>query len=118
MRKFLPALVLASLLVVPVVCLAIEGEAPDGEAPTVVETGADLILLIERIGNWAFVILLAVAAVFLIIAGFWFVTASGDPEKVVKARGMLINALIGVGIALLAKGLVAVIGSILGYTST
>lgn len=113
MKKFLSGLVLASLLVVPAVGLAVDGETPNGEAPTVVESGAELILLIENIGNWAFTILLVVAVIFLIIAGFWFVTASGDPEKVTKARGMLINALIGIAIALLAKGLIAVIISIL-----
>lgn len=116
MKRFLPALVLASLLVIPVVGLANDTglqEAPEGP-----QTGGELVLLIEKIGNWAFTILLVVAVVFLIIAGFWFVTAQGDPEKINKARQMLINALIGIAIALLAKGLVAVIGSILGYTAT
>ena len=111
MKKFLSGLVLASLLVVPVIGLA--QEVSPGEAPPGPQSGAEMIVLIENIGNWAFTILLVVAVVFLIIAGFWFVTASGDPEKVNKARGMLVNALIGIAIALLAKGLVAVITSIL-----
>ena len=111
MKKFLSGLVLASLLVVPVIGLA--QEAPPDEAPPGPQSGAEMIVLIENIGNWAFTILLVVAVIFLIVAGFLFVTASGDPEKVNKARGMLVNALIGIAIALLAKGLVAVITSIL-----
>jgi len=111
MKKFLSGLVLASLLVVPVIGLA--QEVPPDEAPPGPQTGVELILLIENIGNWAFTILLVVAVIFLIVAGFLFVTASGDPEKVNKARGMLVNALIGIAVALLAKGLVAVITSIL-----
>ena len=84
-------------------------------APVIVSSGSDLIGLINTIGNWIFAVLLAVAALFLIIAGFMFVTAAGNPETVTKARGMLINALIGVAVALGARGLVAVVSSILGY---
>ena len=110
MKKFLPALILASL-VIPVMAMAQE------EAPELIATGQELVELIETIGNWIFTVLLVVAAVFLIVAGFMFVTAGGNPEAVTKARQMLINALIGVAIALLAKGLVLLVGNILGYTT-
>lgn len=119
MKKFFSALVLMGLLVVPVVGLAdiAAPETPDTTAPELIESAADLKTIIDNIGNWVFVILLSVAAIFLIVAGFFFITAGGNPEQVTKARQMLINALIGVAIALGAKGLVAVIGSILGYTT-
>lgn len=116
MKKVLPGLVLLSLLALPVIGLA-QGETPPGDQPkltTIVKTGAELIGLINNIGNWIFVILMALAAVFLIVSGILFVTASGKPENIDKARHMLINALIGVAVALGAKGLVAVLGSILG----
>ncbi|MFA5767047.1 MAG: hypothetical protein WC919_03935 [Candidatus Paceibacterota bacterium] len=110
MKQVLSALVLAGMLAPVAVVLA------QPEAPTLIGGGEDLINLINRIGNWIFALVLAVAAVFLIVAGFLFVTAGGNPENVNKARGMLINALIGVAIALGARGLVAVVASVLGYT--
>lgn len=90
------------------------GEEPPGEAPELVSSGAALISLIEKIGNWVFSFLVAIAAIFLIVAGFFWVTAGGNPENVNKARTMLINALIGVVIALLARGLIAVVRTVLG----
>ena len=80
------------------------------EIPTnVPSTPAELVALIETIGNWIFTILLGVVVIMLILAGFFWVTAGGNPENVKKASDMLRNALIGVAIALGAKGLVAVI---------
>jgi len=81
-------------------------------APTYITTAGGLIDLITRIGNWIFTIVLALAGIFLIVAGYFFITASGNPEGVNKARTMLINALIGVAVAVGAKGLVLVIQNI------
>jgi len=72
-------------------------------------TPAELVALIETIGNWIFTILLGVVVIILILAGFFWVTAGGNSENVKKASDMLRNALIGIAIALGAKGLVAVI---------
>lgn len=111
MKKTLSIIALASFLVLPVIVLAQES-SPE-TAPTVVTSGEELIDLVERIGNWIFALLLAVAAILLLYAGFKWIMAGGNPEEVNKARLMLVNALIGVAIALVAKGLVTVIRSIL-----
>jgi len=108
MKKIIPALVIASYLVFPALAAA-----AIKEAPTIVETPEGLEAKITVIGNWIFTILLAVASIFLIVAGFFFITAQGDPQKITTARQMLINALIGVGVALSARGMVAVIDSVL-----
>jgi hypothetical protein len=116
MKKIVSTLVLLSILS-PVVVFAVGATAP--QQPTaIISTGAELIELISNIGNWVFSIVLAVASIFLIIAGFMFVTAGGNPENVNKARQMLVNALIGVAVAIGALGLVQVIKSILGYTGS
>jgi len=47
-------------------------------------------------------ILFAIAGVFVVIAGYSYLTAQGDPEKTVNARNMLIYAIIAIGIGLLA----------------
>ena len=108
MKKTISIIFLSGILLFPVAILA------QHEAPELVSTAEDLIQLIENIGNWIFTALLAMAVIFLIVAGFFFITSGGNPEGVTKARQMLINALIGVAVALLAKGLVSVIGSLLG----
>lgn len=74
-----------------------------------IDTPEELVGLVDRIGQWIFLILLAVAGVFLIVSGFMFVTAGGNPENTTKARQMLINALIGVAIAVGAQGLKTII---------
>ncbi len=112
MKKILSTAVLASMLVLPAVGLA--QEISPETAPTVITTAVGFISFIERIGNWIFAFLLVIAGLFLIYAGFLWVTAGGNPENVTKARQMLINALIGVAIALLAKGLVFVVRGIIG----
>lgn len=100
MRKIVASLILVSFLAVPIVGLA-------ETAPTVTVMGA-----LGRITNWLFAILLVAAVIFLILGGFEFLTAGGDPDKVKKAQDKLVYALVGVGVAVLAKGLVKLVQTI------
>lgn len=52
--------------------------------------------------------------VFLIYAGFTWLLSSGDPDKLRKAQDTMLNAVIGLGIVLLAYFATRVIGGILG----
>ena len=62
-------------------------------------------------------ILVVVAAISIVIAGYYFVTAGGNPDTISKARNFVLYALIGVLIAVLARGLVwFVMKNIGGYT--
>jgi hypothetical protein len=70
--------------------------------------------VMETIVNWLFTILLTVAALFIIIAAYYFVTASGNPETVSKARNFVLWALVGVAIAIASRGLVSLVGKITG----
>jgi hypothetical protein len=51
-----------------------------------------------------------VAMGFVIYSGFRFLTSQGQPENYAAARGTLINALIGLAIALSAVALVNLVG--------
>lgn len=51
-----------------------------------------------------------VTILLITIAGFNFMTAGGDPQKVAKARQGIINSLIGLAITLSAVAIVAMIG--------
>lgn len=110
MKKLIATIGLISLLAAPALTLAAEQTEIPG-APF--ESVSDLIDKVEDIGNWIFTGLLIIAAIFLVVAGYFFVTAGGNPENVNKARQMLINALIGVAVGLAAKGLIAVIQNVI-----
>ncbi len=69
----------------------------------------DVMRTLDNIIQWLFVILLVVAVIFIVIGGLMYVTAQGDPEKVKKASQYVLYALIGVIVALLARGLVTLV---------
>ena len=99
MKKFVFTVISTSLAVMPAV-----GLAQPAVAPSVPVMGA-----LQDITNWAFAILLAIAVIFLIIAGFQFIFAQGDPDKVKTARMMVLWSLVGVLVAILARGLVELV---------
>jgi len=70
--------------------------------------------MIDNISRWLLGLLLAVAVIFLIIAGYYFVTARGDPDKVKTARDFVLYAFIGVVVGLAAYALITFAGTILG----
>ncbi|TSC75365.1 MAG: hypothetical protein G01um101430_460 [Parcubacteria group bacterium Gr01-1014_30] len=102
MKKILLGLTLFSLLAATVVF----AQQP---APTFPPIDIDVIEVLENIVDWLFTILLIVSAIAIIVAAFLFVTAAGDPEKTSKARNFVIYALIGVAVAIAARGLVALV---------
>ncbi len=116
--------VLLGLLVLPTTGLAIcdsdracepqEGETPDNCADCVVPTSADPMRTLSSVLNWLFTILIAFAGIMIVIAAFYFVTASGNPETVAKARQFIIYALIGVIVALLARGMLWMVARMVG----
>lgn len=99
MKKFVSSIVSTSLVVLPTI-----GMAQGASAPTV-----DVMQALDDITNWLFAILLITAVIFLIVAGFYFITAQGDPDKVSKARNMVLWSLVGVAVGVLAKGLVMLV---------
>lgn len=55
-----------------------------------------------------------IAVIFVIVGGVSYVISQGEPDKIKKAQGTIINALIGVAIAIVASGIVAFAGKSLG----
>jgi FtsH-binding integral membrane protein len=68
---------------------------------------------IETIADWIFTILVAVAVIMVLLAGFKWMISGGNEDDVATARKMLIWALIGVAIAILAKALVYMVDNLL-----
>ena len=70
--------------------------------------------LLNAIIDFIFTISIPITALMIIIAGFYFITAQGEPEKIQTAKRIIIWALIGFLIVLCAKGLVKLLGEIVG----
>jgi len=108
MKRILLVTTLINLLVLPVISLAIETIPPGPSTPE------ELIGIIDRIANWVFAILLAAAVIFIVIAGYQFLTSGGDPARVASARNSLLYALIGIAVGFLAKAFVTLVRLALG----
>jgi hypothetical protein len=111
-KNTLLALALITLFLFPVIGLAIE---PLGE--DTLTTPVEIITLIENLTKYIFYGVMAIAVLFIIIAAFYFLTAAGNPDKITIARQMLIYALIGIAVALLAYALPYIVKGILGVGS-
>lgn len=61
--------------------------------------------------NWAIGMSALVAVVMIIFAGYMFITAAGDPEKIEKGRNAITAAVVGLVIVFLAR---VVISAIIG----
>jgi hypothetical protein len=126
MKKLLRATILLSLLsllILPMVASAQVCGNGVCEPPTETPTGCsqdcaapvvDPFAALNSIINWLFILLLITAVIFIIIAAFYFVTASGNPEQTAKARNFVLYALVGVLVAFLARGLIILVRRVAG----
>jgi len=79
--------------------------------PLLYDTFGDLIGVIV---NFVFTLVLVIAPLMIIIGAFYLLTAAGDPKKIDTGKNIILYTLIGLAIILFARGLVAVIESIIG----
>lgn len=118
MKKLLSALLMASILSVPL--LAGASIIPNKDTGSNSTLGAErfnstgLEKTLEVVANYVVGILIIVAIFYILWAAYDFVTSSGSEEKVNSARRKIMYAAIGVIVALLAKGIV---GLVLGVAS-
>lgn len=105
MNKITFASVTAAALSMPAVSLA--QNLPAGTTPS--GTGVEpVIAILNTIGNWMFGLLLAVAAIYILIAAFTFLMAKGDSKKIGEAKEALTYSIVAIVVGALTKGLIAV----------
>ena len=64
--------------------------------------------------NWVFYILTLIVVIMIIWGGFTYLTAAGNPEAAGKGKTIILYALIGLAIALVARVIPAIVKAIIG----
>lgn len=91
--KLFPILLLAALLAAPLL-----GHA---QGPRTVD---DVLAILNRLINWMFTGLLVLATIFIILAGYKYLTAASDPNKIKEANRQILYAAVAIAIGLVAQG--------------
>lgn len=72
---------------------------------------------IKCITNGIFTIAIAVSVLMLLVGAFFLMTSGGSPERIKSGKDALLWAVIGLGVVIIAGGLVQVICQALGATN-
>jgi hypothetical protein len=112
-KKILPVLAIMSFLVLPLFALGQGVPQPVPDQIVTAPTTAPF-TIVDRVVNLLFTVLLAASLVVIIVAAFYFLTAAGEPEKVQTARNLVIYAIIGIVVAIAARGLIGYIRARIG----
>jgi len=97
-----------ALALIPMLSLAQAPTAPGGIVSPI-NTVTDVRTVLESILRILYIIFFVVAAIFIVLAAFQYLTAGGEEEKVEKAKKMLIYAVIAIAVALVATGVASVV---------
>lgn len=114
MKKII-SLALLSLLFVPFMVLGQSDFMP--AANEKVAEGLDaynfsdqsLVGVVNTIGTYVIGLLVIVAVFYVLWAAYTFITAAGEADKIALARNRIMYAGIGVIVALLARGIIALV---------
>lgn len=68
---------------------------------------------IRLVINWLLGIAFGVAVLFLIVGGFWYITAAGNEEQAEKGKSSVINAIIGIVIIVLSYVIINVVTNLI-----
>lgn len=102
-------LAMIAMLVMPALAVPIVGPPT---APAIDEVG-DIMRILNFIINIIFTLLMIVAIGFILFAAFKYLTAMGDPAKVGEAHKALLSAAIAIAVALVSRGVQALVANIL-----
>ena len=73
----------------------------------------EIVCRIGKVADFVFAAALVIGVLFVLVGAFKYMTAAGDSSKVREAQGTLTYAVIGIGIALLAGSVPAIVSSII-----
>lgn len=76
----------------------------------------DVVKVFENITNWLFTGLLLISVAMLVFAGYKYALSGGSEENTTGAKNMIVYAVIGLAVAMLAKGVPSLVKSIISVT--
>lgn len=100
MKKYLFSILAISAVALPVLA-ATELQSPP---PTI-----DIVKVFDNIAELLRNIAIPIAIIMVIVSGFYFMTAQGDPGKIQTAQKMLMWTLIGVAVVFMASAVVKMV---------
>ncbi|MGE4555082.1 MAG: hypothetical protein AB7D02_03095 [Candidatus Paceibacterota bacterium] len=105
-KLFLLSIIFLSAIFLPAFSILSAEDLPIQQIPTTeIQVFGEQGILTKAL-NWFFNIVIILGVIFVIYAGFSYITSSGDPAKTKRALQILMYALIGIAIAVLAKALI------------
>ena len=117
-----PVLAVLALALTPAVFAQAPGSTVGGvtDPTTLGTTGpvtntTSLVSTILGLVNWVAWFVALVAVLFGLYSGILFITAGGDEAKVTKAKNILLYAIVGIVVAILAFSIVSISRSIVGF---
>ncbi len=96
--------------IVPTWYKYVDQKAVDGQCELQFNFPSDISLVLLAVIEILLRVAALAAVAFIIYAGFMYMTSQGEPDRAKNAQQSLLNAVIGLVIALLSTGLVAFIG--------
>src|SRR3989344_7233343 len=115
MKIFKNKVILAVLIgsvVLPLLALA-----QGGITPVTPLQDVSLTNIINTIVNWMLGLLIALAAVFIMVAAFYYLTSSGDDEKLKSDKNLIIYAVVAIAVGAISKLIVTIATRLLGLSS-
>ena len=100
------------ILLVPLLAVGQTSPPPVVEAP--VQDVYDIFFIVCNILSWIFVFFIVIAVIFIIWAGFKYLTAGGESEEIKEANHKLIYAVVAIVIAILARSIPFIIANFVG----
>ncbi len=78
-------------------------------AESLIQSGDDVLVVLSNITTWLWRFFVIATIIAFLIAGFFYLTSAGDAKKVDRAHKMVQYGVMGVVVALLSGGMVALI---------
>lgn len=104
--NYLKTKILAKIGSLPLIGLLLSNKAlalnDPGQENININSVGDVVYKLDVIVNWVQYIFFTVAALYIILAAFAYLTSGGDQEKVTTAKNRLMYAVIAIVVALLA----------------
>jgi len=107
MKKILISLALLALVLLPLSASAIDFNPPTGSIGSV-QT------LVTKILTPVWEMFIGLAVIMIIVAGIFFLTSNGNPEKIAQARMALLWAVVGIVVGILAFSITAIMKTAVG----